>query len=159
MKSLNSLTSQQNAANRADARRRKMPKQPTTASMERAASHATNASTRKAASGQQQSSGRKGKTKPISAVATHRSGVTEKHSMEIAPSTLSQLRRLPNGDMADLVLDALKWGVRHRITKKGIMLYGENGETATVHFSASDQRAVNNTRRYLRALGFEPGRK
>jgi hypothetical protein len=110
-------------------------------------------------SGQQPSFGRKGKTKPITAGDTPKNAVTEKRSYEIDPKTLAGLRRLPNRQVADLIIGALKHGMRHRITTKGIMLYGDNGESTTIHFSNSDSRAHLNIKKHLRQLGYEPGRK
>lgn len=111
------------------------------------------------ASGQQQSSARKGKTKPISAGDTPKSAETEKHSYEIDPKVLSGLRRLPSRETRDLVIGALKFGIRHRLTKSGIMLYGDNGQSTSIHFSNSDVKAHLNIKKHLRQLGYEPGRK
>jgi hypothetical protein len=111
------------------------------------------------ASGQQPSSARKGKTKPISAGDTPKNAETEKHSYEIAPKTLAGLRRLPSRETRDLVIGALKFGMRHRLTKSGIMLYGDNGLSTSIHFSNSDTRVNQNIKKHLRQLGYEPGRK
>lgn len=111
------------------------------------------------ASGQQRSSARKGKTKLISAGDTPKNAETEKHSYEIAPKTLAGLRRLPSRETRDLVIGALKFGIRHRITKSGIMLYGDNGQSTTIHFGNSDSKAHLNIKKHLRQLGYEPGRK
>jgi hypothetical protein len=110
-------------------------------------------------SGQQPSSARRGKTKPISAGDTHRRPETEKRSYEIDQKTLAGLRRLPNREVRDLIIGALKFGIRHRLTTKGIMLYGDNGESTTIHFSNSDNRVNRNIKKHLRQLGYEPGRK
>lgn len=114
---------------------------------------------KRAVSAQQSSSVGRGKTKPISAGDMPKNAEIEKRSAAIDPKTLSSLRRLPNGDVRDLIIGALKWGVRHRVTTKGIMLYGENGYTATIHFSVSDRYAVRNIAKDLRKLGYDPGRK
>lgn len=111
------------------------------------------------ASGQQRSSARKGKTKLISAGDTPKNEETEKRSYEIAPKTLAGLRRLPNREVRDLIIGALKFGIRHRLTKSGIMLYGDNGFSTTIHFSNSDNRVNRNIKKHLRQLGYEPGRK
>lgn len=39
------------------------------------------------------------------------------------------------------------------------MLYGDNGESTTIHFSNSDNRVNRNIKKHLRQLGYEPGRK
>lgn len=84
---------------------------------------------------------------------------TEKFSTDIAPKTLAGLRRLPNRDVRDLIIGALKHGMRHRLTTNGIMLYGENGLSTSIHFSNSDVKANQNIKKHLRKLGYEPGRK
>lgn len=111
------------------------------------------------ASGQPSSYARKGKTKPISAGDTHKNAETEKRSYEIAPKTLAGLRRLPSRETRDLIIGALKFGMKHRLTKNGIMLYGENGLSTSIHFSNSDTRVNQNIKKHLRQLGYEPGRK
>ena len=111
------------------------------------------------ASGQQSSSARKGKTKPITAGDTPKNSETEKNSSEIDPKTLASLRRLPSRETRDLIIGALKFGFRHRLTKSGIMLYGENGLSTSIHFGNSDSRASQNIKKHLRQLGYEPGRK
>lgn len=49
--------------------------------------------------------------------------------------------------------------MRHRLTKSGIMLYGDNGKSTSIHFSNSDTRVNENIKKHLRQLGYEPGRK
>ena len=110
------------------------------------------------ASDQQQSSAGKVRVSATYADAARKSSETEKRSAEIDPSVLSSVRRLPNGDVRDLIIGALKAGIRHRSTKKGIMFYGDNGKSATIHYSVSDKRAGHNILRDLKGLGYEPGK-
>lgn len=97
--------------------------------------------------------------KPISAGDTGKIDGTVRRSAEISPDVLAGIRRLPSRDVRDLIIGALKWGMRHRTTTKGIMFYGENGLSATVHYGSSDMRAAKKVARDLRKLGYEPGRK
>lgn len=66
---------------------------------------------------------------------------------------------MPNADVRNLILGAIKNGLRHKITKSGIMFLGENGESTSIHFSTSDQRAVQQIKKHFRQLGYDPGRK
>lgn len=110
-------------------------------------------------SGQQSSSARKGKAKPITAGGTPKNNETQKNSSEVDPKTLAGLRRLPSRETRDLIIGALKHGFRHRLTKSGIMLYGDNGLSTSIHFGNSDSRVNKNIKKHLRQLGYEPGRK
>lgn len=52
-------------------------------------------------------------------------------------------------------MTAMKSGFRYRMLMNGIMLYGEDGRTATFHFTPSDHRAAANAVARLRKLGVE----
>ena len=73
--------------------------------------------------------------------------------------TLNAIRRLPNGDVRKLIVGAINHGIRYRMTKAGIMLYGNNGHSTTIHFSVSDSRAGRNISSDLRKMGYDPGSK
>lgn len=66
---------------------------------------------------------------------------------------------MPNADVRDLILGAIKFGLRHKITKSGIMFLGDNGLSTSIHFSTSDQRATQQIRKHFKQLGYDPGRK
>lgn len=73
---------------------------------------------------------------------------------------LSIVRRgCTNTDIRAELVFALKTGVRYRMTKKGVILYGENGQSVVTHFTASDHRAVLNLRSGLRTIGIERPKK
>lgn len=59
-----------------------------------------------------------------------------------------------NRDMRDLLIGAIKSGVRTKLTRSGILLYGPGGIAGT-HFSVSDHRAVKNLRRDMRKVGID----
>lgn len=45
------------------------------------------------------------------------------------------------------------------MTKKGVILYGENGLSAVTHFTVSDRRAALNLWSQLRSIGIEQVKK
>lgn len=68
-------------------------------------------------------------------------------------------RGCTNRDIRETLVSALKGGVRYRMTKKGIILYGEDGQSTATHFTSSDHRAVLNIKAQLRRMGIEPSKK
>lgn len=68
-------------------------------------------------------------------------------------------RGCTNRDIRETIVSALKGGVRYRMTKKGVVLYGDDGQTAVTHFTVSDRRAVLNVKAQLRRMGIEPTKK
>lgn len=64
------------------------------------------------------------------------------------------------GKMRDLVMLAVESGVRFRRTPMGVIFYGQNGYSFTVHCTESDHRAVLNAESRFRKIGIElKGRK
>jgi hypothetical protein len=59
----------------------------------------------------------------------------------------------------DVVIAAARAGMRFRQTRKGLMFYGKDGRTVTIHYTESDHRAVKNTIARLRAIGYNPPQK
>lgn len=80
--------------------------------------------------------------------------------MATANKDLSVIRRgCTNRDIRAALVTAIKSGVRYRMTKKGVILYGENGLSAVTHFTVSDHRAALNLWSQLRAIGIEQIKK
>lgn len=50
----------------------------------------------------------------------------------------------------------MKAGIRYRITKNGVMFYGNNGQNVLVHRTESDPRAEKNTIARFKRIGFDP---
>jgi hypothetical protein len=62
--------------------------------------------------------------------------------------------RCTHRDMRDVVLEALDAGARFRLTKGGIIFYGNDGQaTANAHYTVSDVRAPKNLRASLKRMG------
>lgn len=73
---------------------------------------------------------------------------------------LSVIRRgCTNRDIRAALVTAMKSGVRYRMTKKGVILYGDSGLSVVAHFTASDRRAALNLWSQLRAIGIEQTKK
>lgn len=73
---------------------------------------------------------------------------------------LSVIRRgCTNRDIRAALVTAMKSGVRYRMTKKGVILYGDNGHSVSAHFTVSDRRASLNLWAELRAIGIEQIKK
>lgn len=72
---------------------------------------------------------------------------------------LRKMRGCSNPEMRKLVLDVMRAGFRYRMTRSGVLFYGENGETASVHFTHSDHRATKNAVTQFRKIGYEPTKK
>lgn len=53
-------------------------------------------------------------------------------------------------EMRALLIAALKAGCKYKITKRGIILYGEDGQSASAHFTTSDPRGHKNFLAYMR---------
>lgn len=63
-------------------------------------------------------------------------------------------RRCTHKDMRLIIFKALDTGARYKITKDGIIFYGEDKtSTAATHFTNSDHRAVKNMIRQLSRIG------
>ncbi len=70
------------------------------------------------------------------------------------------LRGVTNPDMRRAIKAALDAGIRHRMTKSGILFYGENGvDCVPVHKTSSDHRAYRNMLAQFRKIGFDPLQK
>lgn len=66
------------------------------------------------------------------------------------------IRRACSRDYSRLILSVMDEGHRYRMTKAGIMFYGPNGETLTIHLTNSDPRSFKNTKALLAKLGLLP---
>lgn len=77
--------------------------------------------------------------------------------MKPVASETKDLRRIRKGctnkEMRALILEAIKSGARYRMTKNGVMFFGEQGAGISTHFTCSDHRAVGNFRTNLRLIG------
>lgn len=65
-------------------------------------------------------------------------------------------RRCTDKDHRKFLLEVIGAGVRTKITRKGIMFLGENGNGMTTHFTPSDRRATPNLRKQLQRYGIYP---
>lgn len=72
---------------------------------------------------------------------------------------IKRLRGITSRDMRKVIVAAIKDDVRYRMTKSGIVFYGENGVTAGAHFTSSDHRAYKNLVADLRNIGYQPPQK
>lgn len=72
---------------------------------------------------------------------------------------LHKLRKCADRDLRHVILGAARSGFRYRMTKSGVMFYGENGESVAVHFTNSDHRALKNAVSNFRKIGYEPVKK
>lgn len=80
--------------------------------------------------------------------------------MAVLNKDLSTIRRgCTNRDIRAALVTAVKTGVRYRMTKSGVILYGDNGRSVAAHFTASDRRAALNLWSDLRAIGIEQIKK
>jgi hypothetical protein len=66
---------------------------------------------------------------------------------------IRRLRVISDRRMRKLIAGAMT-DVRYRMTKSGVMFYGENGKTATAHFTHSDHRVYENFAADLRSIGY-----
>jgi hypothetical protein len=64
-------------------------------------------------------------------------------------------RACTNRDVRKVVLAAVNAGVPARLTKKGVILYGQDGGSAGAHYTASDARAAANLKAELRRIGYD----
>lgn len=55
--------------------------------------------------------------------------------------------------MRAVILQALATGARSKLTKNGIMIYGDDGQTAVTHFTSSDHASARNFRSRLVRMG------
>ena len=63
-------------------------------------------------------------------------------------------RRCTNREMRRIILSALNQNPRYKLTKDGIIIYGEDGvSVAVAHFTTSDSRATKNMERKLKRIG------
>jgi hypothetical protein len=69
---------------------------------------------------------------------------------------IQRLRGISNPETRKLVKTAMNSGLRYRMTKSGIVFYGDNGQTAGMHFTSSDHRAYKNLVADLRNVGYQP---
>lgn len=75
-------------------------------------------------------------------------------------SDVNQLKRaFRKSKLRDLVLMAAQEGVHWRLTRSGVMFYGQNGYSFTVHATNSDHRAEQNAASRFRKIGIELPRK
>lgn len=63
-------------------------------------------------------------------------------------------RGCTNRDVRKVILSALKSGVRYRMTRSGVMIYGPTG-FASAHFTVSDRRGYKNLIAGLRQAGIQ----
>lgn len=69
---------------------------------------------------------------------------------------LKHIRRAcTNVEVRRLIITAIKSGARYRLTKSGVMFYGEDGRSTVTHFTISDRRGANNLRAEFRRMGIE----
>ena len=59
-----------------------------------------------------------------------------------------------NRDVRDAVSKAIDAGARPRLTKKGVLLFGPNGDSTAAHYTASDRHAYKNLLAQLKKMGF-----
>lgn len=65
-----------------------------------------------------------------------------------------------HADTRKVLKAAISAGVRYRITRAGILFYGEDGtSTVCVHKTQSDHRAMKNMLADFRKIGFHPPKK
>lgn len=69
-------------------------------------------------------------------------------------SDIKRLRVVTNREMRKVITAAIKSDLRYRMTKSGVMFYGENGKMALTHFTNSDHRALKNFVADLRSIGY-----
>jgi hypothetical protein len=62
-------------------------------------------------------------------------------------------RACTNLEVRKALLAAMKTGVRYRMTKAGVIFYGDNGLCATAHFTISDRRGSKNLWSQLEKIG------
>jgi hypothetical protein len=70
-------------------------------------------------------------------------------------SDLKRVRKTSDPVLRKGLLTAMKSGMRYRMLENGIMLYADNGKSATFHFTPSDHRAARNATAQLRSLGVD----
>lgn len=69
---------------------------------------------------------------------------------------VDQLKKnLRKSKLRDLAIMAAQEGVRWRFTKNGVMFYGQNGYSFTIHTTDSDHRAEMNATARFRKIGIE----
>lgn len=66
------------------------------------------------------------------------------------------IRRGCSPEYSRLILSVMDEGHRYRMTKAGILFYGPNKETITIHLTNSDPRSLKNTKALLAKLGLLP---
>ena len=75
-------------------------------------------------------------------------------------SDIRRMRGITNPDMRRAIVAAMKAGVRYRMTKSGVLFYGENGtDCVPIHYTSSDHRAYKNMLAQFRKIGFDPLQK
>lgn len=79
--------------------------------------------------------------------------------MAASEGDLKRVRTCRNQVIRNAVLVALRSGIRYRMMGHGIMLYGENGVSTTIHFTHSDHRADKNALARLRSIGVDLPKK
>ena len=62
-------------------------------------------------------------------------------------------RGCTNKEMRKVTLAALATGARSKLTKNGIMIFNEDGDTAVTHFTSSDRAAALNFQKRLQRIG------
>lgn len=61
--------------------------------------------------------------------------------------------RCTNREMRTVLLAAVKAGARHKLTRSGVMFFGEDGGGIATHFTVSDHRAAKNFTKSLKSIG------
>ena len=83
-----------------------------------------------------------------------RSSSAKNSKRQIPNDDLKKLRKCQDRTTRTLIIAAVHAGFRYRMTKGGVMIYGNEG-VVSVHFTESDHRAVRNTQARFKQLGFE----
>ncbi|QWY81354.1 HicA-like toxin [Arthrobacter phage Rizwana] len=77
-----------------------------------------------------------------------------RHAGDFSRALRKRCNRRP--ELRELLMEAHRAGVGSKFTKSGIILYGENGQIASTHFTGSDHRGYKNLRRELQRKGIYP---
>lgn len=67
------------------------------------------------------------------------------------------LRRIRRGcsdrEVKSILIRAIKSGTRYKMTRKGVMLYGDHGGAVVVHMTVSERRGSKNLIADLKRIG------
>lgn len=62
-------------------------------------------------------------------------------------------RACSNREVKSILVRAIKSGTRYKMTRKGVMLYGDHGGAVVVHMTVSEHRGSKNLIADLRRIG------